>query len=351
MEQMKDKLTGRRSTIKEVAKAAGVSFKTVARVANNESAVSPETRDIVLKAMKALNYSPNISARQLRSKRSFLVALAVGTPDNAAAAAMYLANALPGVTRRCNELGYHLLMEEVAPGGEMRAVTRLEHLHVDGVIVLPPLSLDEVFVSAIRAKRLRHVLVSSNRHDGTAPVVQIDETRAAYDMTGFLVQLGHRKIGFISGGKRYASERRYAGYIDALRVAGIERRRDLEIAGSFTFRSGEVAAQKLFEIEDPPTAIFAGNDEAALGVMLAAARAGVKVPDQLSIAGFDDAPSASVIWPQLTTVRQPLAAMTAKAVDLLADDAAYKVSGVITLDFEIIERGSTGRAPQNKRKS
>lgn len=341
---MTQKTKEQRPTIKEVAKAAGVSFKTVARVANNEAAVSKETRAAVRKAMKSLNYTPNVSARQLRSNRSYLICLADSVPisaGTASAAAMYLARAQPGATRRCNELGYNIIMTEVTPENEGRVVVRLKQLNIDGVIVLPPLSLRDSFVAELREKKIRHVLISSDKGGGFAPTVAIDDKRGAYEMTNYLIKLGHRKIGFVTGSSLHASLLRHAGFIDALRDAGIERRLDLEMAGDFTFRSGEEGGQRLLDNPDPPTAIFASNDEMALGVMLAAARAGIKVPDQLSIVGYDDAPSATVVWPQLTTVRQPLPEMTAKAVDLLVNEAMYREAGTIMLDFTIIERGSS----------
>lgn len=348
---MRNTDSSRRPTIKEVAQLAGVSFKTVARVANNEPCVSEETRGAVLKTMKQLGYSPNVSARQLRSNRSFLIALAssVAADPSTTASAMYLAGAQPGAVRRCREVGYHLAMEEVSFGAEAAAVKRLEQLRVDGVIVLPPLSQDFAFIKALQSKGQRYVLIASDKYDQSAPMVSIDDRKGSYEMTKLLIKLGHRKIAYISGGEIFASKLRYNGFLDALRDAGISRRAEYEALGDFTFRIGEVCGRKLLSLADRPTAILTGNDEMALGVMVAAARLGFNVPDDLSVAGYDDALFSTIVWPQLTTVRQPLVAMTAKAVDILLDDDLYKASPDVVLDFSIVKRGSTAKPPVSRR--
>ena len=145
----------RRPTIKEVAKLAGVSFKTVARVVNNEPSVTAERREAVRKAMAMLNYAPNVSARQLASKRSYLMALLFGGGglDNFARAQM-------GAIRRCREAGYHLIVEEAPPGSETEVATRLFNSRVDGVVVLPPLSFHPPMLEALRERGLRHALIT-----------------------------------------------------------------------------------------------------------------------------------------------------------------------------------------------
>lgn len=337
-----------RPTIKEVAQIAGVSFKTVARVANNEPLVSEKTRLAVQQAMESLGYSPNVTARQLRSNRSYLLALLTGAPadQKSSSAAMYLARAQPGAARRCTELGYNLIFVEISKENVEETVQRLDKLRIDGVIVLPPLSLRADLVAALDAHKLQHVLISSGLANG-CPMIGTDEVGGAYAMTKYLTGLGHRDIAFISGGDRYASNRRFAGYLKALEDAGIPRRKAFEREGDFTYRGGEECARKLLTLKNRPSAIFAGNDETALGVMVAAARLGIHVPEELSVVGYDDAPTAMAIWPQLTTVRQPLPEMTSKAVDVLVHADLYKSTGKTELGFEIIERGSAGKPPKS----
>ena len=327
----------RRPTIKEVAKLAGVSFKTVARVVNNEPSVTAERREAVRKAMAMLNYAPNVSARQLASKRSYLMALLFGGGglDNFARAQM-------GAIRRCREAGYHLIVEEAPPGSETEVATRLFNSRVDGVVVLPPLSFHPPMLEALRERGLRHALISPDGGDPVASSVGLDDKLAAEQMTARLIGLGHRDIGFISGGERRASRYRRIGYRAALEKAGIPLRPELEAEGDFSFRSGEAAARLLLGGAVRPTAIFAANDGMALGVMVAAARLGLRVPEDLSVAGFDDMPYAKLVWPELTTVRRPLREMASTAVDLLLEPEGDQPPRHVLLDFEIIERGSTG---------
>lgn len=336
-----------RPTIKEVARVAGVSFKTVARVANNEPLVSEKTRMAVQQAMDSLGYSPNVTARQLRSNRSYLLALLTGAPADlkSSSAAMYLARAQPGAARRCTEIGYNLIFIEVPVGHEEETAQRLDKLRIDGVIVLPPLSLNADLLAALDAHKLQHVLISSDKED-TGPVIGTDEPGGAYAITKHLIDLGHKDIAFISGGNRYASNRRFEGYLQALKDAGIPRRKAYEREGDFTYRSGEVCARKLLTLKHRPTAIFAGNDETALGVMFAAARLGFHVPEDLSVVGYDDAPTAMAIWPQLTTVRQPLPEMTSKAVDILVNQDLYRHTSRLEMGFVVIERESAGKPPK-----
>lgn len=325
----------RRPTIKEVAKLAGVSFKTVARVVNNEASVGPERRQAVQKAMTMLNYAPNISARQLAGNRSYLMALLfdIGL-DN-------FARAQTGAIRRCREAGYQLIVEEVPAGSETEVASRLHNSRVDGVIVLPPLSFHPPLLAALRERGLRYVLITPDAGDPAAPSVGLDDRLAAEQMTALLIGLGHREVGFISGGRHLASTYRRVGYRTALERAGLAWRPELEAEGDFTFRSGEAAARQLLGQAVRPTAIFAANDGMALGVMAAAARLGIQVPEDLSVAGFDDMPYARLVWPELTTIRRPLREMAVAAVDLLLAPEDDKPPEHLIVDFKLIERGST----------
>jgi LacI family transcriptional regulator len=174
----------------------------------------------------------------------------------------------------------------------------------------------------------------------------MDDTRAAHEMTAHLIGLGHTDIGFIKGHPDHgASHLRYEGYVAAMTEHGHVVRADRVEQGWFSFRSGFEAAERLLTGEDRPTAVFASNDDMALGVMAVANRLRLEVPEVLSVAGFDDTPGARVVWPQLTTVRQPIQAMAAAAADLLLSGAA-RVEGEAPpsrlLDFELVVRESTG---------
>jgi LacI family transcriptional regulator len=176
----------------------------------------------------------------------------------------------------------------------------------------------------------------------------MDDYRAAYDMTVYLLGLGHRQIGFVRGHPDHGvSPRRYGGFAAAMADHGCVIDPDLVRQGYFTFQSGFAAAESLLSHSKRPTAIFAASDDMALGVMSVAARMGLTIPADLSVVGFDDNPAAKVVWPQLTTVRQPIAEMAAAAADLLISGdakAALEAGQPLSrmLDFEIILRQSCG---------
>lgn len=329
----------RRATIMEVARLAGVSFKTVSRVVNNEPSVKPEKRQAVFSAMKMLDYTPNISARQLASNRSYLLALLFDTPAD------HVLRAQAGAISRCREAGYHLVVEEVPSGFETEITNRLQSLRVDGVIITPPLSHRSAIRRALRERGLPFVLLAPEEHDPQAPSVGMDDEAAAFDMTRLLIGLGHRDIGFIGVPSRPAAQRRRTGFMRAMTEARLAVRPEFECDGDFHFLSGQRAGRHLLGLAHPPTAIFAANDNMALGLMAAAALRGVRVPGDLSVAGFDDSASASVVFPQLTTVRQPLPEMTAAAVDLLLKRHAPPEPVRLILPFEVIVRGSTAAGP------
>jgi LacI family transcriptional regulator len=172
----------------------------------------------------------------------------------------------------------------------------------------------------------------------------MDDTLAAEELTNLLISLGHRHIAFIEGDQA-ASDRRRAGYERALKAHRIAVDPALVVPGTFEFESGVAAAHKLFALPEPPTAIFAANDDMALGALTAAQRLGIAVPHDVAIAGFDDSQTATLVWPELTTVRQPLKEMAMAAVEMLLSDAARIEPGqpapVRVLPHEVIVRGST----------
>jgi LacI family transcriptional regulator len=176
----------------------------------------------------------------------------------------------------------------------------------------------------------------------------MDDRRAAREMTRLLIEAGHHEVGFIKGHPDHgASELRYQGYVDALEEHGLELRPERVVQGYFSFRSGLEAAEQLLSAPRRPSAIFASNDDMALGVIAVAGRVGVSVPQELSVVGFDDTPGAQIVWPQLTTVRQPIEEMAAAAADLLisgqAGSAGARTAPVPSrlLEFEIVVRDST----------
>ena len=330
-------------TINEVAAQAGVSIKTVSRVLNREPNVREDTREKVLAVAAALDYRPNISARSLAGSRSYLLGVFYDNPSPS-----YISNIQFGAIAGCRDAGYHLIVEPIdsladAVGAQVRAT--LSTLRLDGVILTPPVCDNPDVLSALEAHGVPYVRVAPDGDEGRAAFVHMDDRQAAYDMTAYLIGLGHRQVAFVKGHPDHgASHLRYEGYAAALADHGLGLREDYVRQGWFSFRSGFEAAQALFDLTERPTAVFASNDDMALGVMAVANRLGLSIPGDVSIAGFDDTPGAKVVWPQLTTVRQPIAEMAQAAVSILIGaDARHGADVAVSrlLDFDLVIRDST----------
>ena len=346
-------------TIYDVAAKAGVSIKTVSRVMNNEPNVRPAMRDRVLAAAGALGYSPNLSARSLAGSRSFVIAVFVDaalTIDHwrSERGADYLSRIQLGATLQCREAGYHLLVELIdheGPRVRQEVAALLAALKPDGVILTPPSSDNAVVLELLDKAGTPYVRVGPERAEGLGPRVHMDDVAAAREMTEHLAKLGHRRIGFIVGEPRYgASQARRDGYLDAMKGLGLPVADGWVRQGDFTFQSGLDQAKALLALPDRPTAIFASNDDMALGCMAAIAEAGLMTPGDVSVAGVDDSPSARFSRPQLTTVRQPVAEMASVAAKLLIGQARSGAAAERPVDellpFELIHRASTAPPPR-----
>jgi LacI family transcriptional regulator len=329
-------------TITDVARQAGVSIKTVSRVVNKEPTVHPDTRARVQEAVDALNYRPQLSARSLAGAKSFLIGLLYYDPS-----AAFVAGVQRGATLGCRAAGRHLVVESLQENGaDVRAQIEamLAALRPDGMILTPPLCDNPVILETLRASRTPCVLISPEDGGHGMASVRMDDALAAEELTNLLISLGHAHIAFIEGDQS-ASRRRRDGYERALKAHRIDVDPALVVAGSFDFESGAAAASRLFSRATPPTAIFAANDDMALGALSEAQRRGIAVPHDVAIVGFDDSRAATLVWPELTTVRQPLAEMAQAAVALLLSGEARLDAGrpapVRVLPHEVIVRGST----------
>ena len=337
-----NKRAGSSPTIIDVAQRAGVSIKTVSRVMNKEPTVHADTRARVQEAVTALNYRPQLSARSLAGARSFLIGLLYYDPS-----AAFVAGVQRGATLGCREAGRHLVVESLQQDGvdvQSQIESMLAALRPDGMILTPPLCDNPAILETLRASRTPCVLISPAGDGHGMPLVRMDDALAAEELTNLLISLGHTAIAFIEGDQS-ASVRRRQGYERALKAHRIAVDPGLVMQGAFDFESGVDAAQKLFALPAPPTAIFAANDDMALGALTAAQRLGIAVPHDVAIAGFDDSRAASLVWPALTTVRQPLAEMAMAAVAMLLSGEVKLDPGqpapVRVLPHEVIVRGST----------
>lgn len=305
-----------KSTITDVAKKAGVSMKTVSRVLNKEPNVAEKTRERVLEVAKELRYSPNIAARGLASSKSYLLALLYDNPSP-----NYIANIQKGAIDACRDNGYHLVVEPINMSKINVGVAvdlLLERLPVDGIILTPPLCDDEDVLKILKRLKIPYIPVAPAEESEHLSFVKMDDVQAAYEMTEFLIRQGHRKIGFIAGHPEHsATKLRYQGFVKAMNAVGLKVRDEWVVEGDFSFKSGVDAAETLLGLSECPTAIFASNDDMAAGVVSVASRLGVSVPDDLSVGGFDDTPLAKILYPQLTTIQQPIYEMGHRAANLL----------------------------------
>ena len=337
-----NKRAGAPPTIIDVARKAGVSIKTVSRVMNKEPTVHADTRARVQEAVAALNYRPQLSARSLAGAKSFLIGLLYYDPS-----AAFVGGVQQGATLGCREAGRHLVVESLQENGvdvHAQIESMLAALRPDGMILTPPLCDNPLILETLRAHRTPCVLISPAEEGHGMARVLMDDTLAAEELTNLLISLGHTAIAFIEG-DQFASERRRRGYERALKAHRIPADPKLVVAGTFDFDSGVAAAQQLFALPKPPTAIFAANDDMALGALTAAQRLGIAVPHDVAIVGFDDSRAATLVWPELTTVRQPLAEMAMAAVDMLLSGAVHaepvQPAPMRVLPHEVIVRGST----------
>lgn len=305
-------------TIEDIAKSAGVSIKTVSRVFNNAPNVRQQKRDLVLGVARDLGFRPNISARQLASKRSFVISHFHDNPNKD-----YLSEIYDGMRRACSEQGYYAVAEKLEPQKGSYRNAFLEYLQlyeVDGVILSPPVSDDNGVIREIQKLGIPHVLISPGKKKKGSINVFINEKDAGRSITDFLIQRGHKKLAFISGlDSHAASLEREAGFWEAIATSGIPKKNALRLPGDFSMQSGFTAFEKLTKKAPDVTGIFAANDEMAVGTIVAALRAGKKVPGELSVVGFDDSPFARSMWPTITSLAQPIDEMALLSTQKLID--------------------------------
>lgn len=335
-----------RSRIEDVAAAAGVSMKTVSRVLNNEPNVREEMRQRVMRAVEKLQYRPNLSARSLAGQRSYVVALVYNNPSR-----NYLMEIQNGMLEACRDNHYNLVLAPVGTQKQRKTddlKVVFEHFAPDGVVLIPPLTDDSAVLDFLEEHEVPFACIAPKRPQGRIGVM-MDETAAVLELMAELIAQGHRRIGHIKGPPAHgACQWRFKGYQDALRKAGIAFDAGLVVQGAFSFESGIEAGNQLLDLATPPTAIFAANDDMAAGVIRAACRRGLVVPDDVSVCGFDDTPIARHIYPALTTVRQPTSEMGRLAtLELLANMRSRNAGTMVQVEHEVLFREST-QSPQDR---
>jgi LacI family transcriptional regulator len=333
------------ATALDVARLAGVSPMTVSRVINGEKNVRAATREAVLAAVRELSYAPNLAAKSLASAEQPRVGLPFTNPS-----AAYLSEFLVGVLDEIGRVGAQLVLVRCESGNalaERLAVRRLVAGKVSGLLLSSPLCDSPDVRAEAAAARIPIVAVGAGRLHGDVSCIRIDERKAAYDMTRRIIELGHRRIGFIAGHpKQAASAERQEGFEAALRELAPDAKFTVA-QGYFSYQSGLLAAERLLSGKARPSAIFASNDDMAAAVVSVAHRSGLDVPRDITVVGFDDTAIATTLWPELTTVRQPIGEMAVAAVGLLMKEIRARKDHVraaptdIVMAHTLIERQSS----------
>jgi LacI family transcriptional regulator len=327
---------------------------TVSRVVNGTGFVSPATRATVQTAIRELGFLPDVAARTLglaRVERIERLALLHGDPR-----AFSLSGLLIGALEESSRGGVEIVPRRVEFGAPdaWRTARNLVEDRVAGALLIPPLGDCATLVDALHAAGVPVVAIAAGKAPPSAMSIGINEFGAAYELTQHLLALGHRRIGFIRGDPtRSASEERWRGFAAALRDASIDTRHVHTEQGFCTYSSGLEAAKRLLNSSPAPTAIFASNDAMAAAVISVANRRGLHVPRALTVVGFEDGSSAGTVWPELTTIHQPVSQMAAEAVKMLVRAIRSDASGVQLgrarhlMDHSLVVRASSAVPPQS----
>ncbi len=333
------------ATIKDVARLAGCSIKTVSRVINGEPHVTDDLRNRVQAAVRSSGYAPNILARRLVQKKSYMVCILMYPGFYQPASAIFSTIMDIGYDE-----DYDILVQPYFPSNS-RSRNKLVDLsaerRIDGFVTTPPCDADDFVADLLTTYKVPLVQINPFNRAEAVPFVAGDDYQGAYALTEYLISLGHRRIAFLMGPRNMRStfDRSY-GYRAALDRHQIPFEEQLISNSEFTFDGGYTATRLLLGQELRPTAIFAGNDEAAYGALFAAQEQGVRVPGQLSVCGYDDLAFSKNIWPGLTTVHQPVEEIVEIATRLLIAilKGEQPARRQVVVPPQLVIRGSSGPA-------
>ena len=331
-------------TINDVARLAGVSKRTVSRVINNSPMVGEKSRKKVAQIIADLEYKPNPQARGLAASRSYLIGMIYDNPDP-----FFIESVMRGISSVCLDNGYELVVhpcEYEAGALADNVINFISRAKIDGIVIPPPLSENDELAAALDEAMVPFVRLAAVSMDEPHRMVVSDERAGAKNMTEYLISRGHRRIGYISGprGLKSTQQRRH-GFYDAMKQHDLEVDQEIVMRGDYSFDSGVRAGTELMNLKQLPTAVFASNDQMAIGAIHAFRVKGLMVPDDISVAGFDDSEVASQIIPGLTSIRRPVRRMATQAtlkliarIDGRDEDAEQKC----VLAPELVLRDSVG---------
>ncbi len=328
------------ATMKDVARLAGVSTSTVSHVVNNTRFVSDEIRERILKAVAELNYSPSALARSLKLNQTRTLGMIVTTSNNP-----FFAEVVAGVERICYQRGYTLVLcnTEGDPERLSHSLEVLLQKRIDGLLLMCTEARSASAEVFERHPAVPIVVMDWGPLNTKADRIQDNSALGGYLATRHLIEHGHQKIGLITGPlDKLPAQSRLDGYRRALAEADLLFREDYVVTGDFKFTGGINGMHQLLALAEPPTAVFAGNDVSAVGVYQALYRAGLRVPQDISVIGYDDIELSQYLTPPLTTIHQPKEDLCKQAVDVLLEriHGADDQPRLITLEPTLVQRES-----------
>jgi LacI family transcriptional regulator len=301
-------------TIYDVAREANVSMATVSRVVNGNPNVKPSTRKKVLEAIERLGYRPNAVARGLASKKTTTVGVII--PD---ISSIFFAELARGIEDIATMYKYNIILSNSDQNKEkeLHLLNTMLAKQVDGILFMGG-NITEEHVNEFQKSPVPIVLAATIEPNNTIPSVNIDYEQASFEAVTYLVEKGNKRVAYVTGPTDDPiNQKKLAGYRRALETHGIAYDEELVIEGDNSYDSGIEAYEKIAELAKKPTAVFAGTDEMALGIIHSAQDHGVRIPDQLEVVGFDNTRLATMVRPRLTTVVQPMYDIGAVAMRLL----------------------------------
>lgn len=334
-------------TMMDIARMAGVSKKTVSRVVNAPNTVKEKTRLEIQRIIKETGFVPNPQAQALAFRRSTLVGLVNDNPSP-----QYTVNIQRGVLQGLRDTQFQLVLQPCDrsdPDYREKILSFVQRQNPFGLIFVPSISEDDALMAELRERQQHFVRIASIDTEDRHKQIKTDDAEGGRLAARHLAQLGHTRIAHIQGPQTFMSaHERRKGFLEGLHEYGVELAPDMIIEGGYNFDSGVHCATKLLLSKDRPTAIFAGNDEMAVGVYTAARKAGLRIPEDLSVVGFDDTPIVSRIWPAMTSVRSPIREVGLKAAELLLNTRGLEpgatVEGPPPISMQLIIRESTANA-------
>ena len=327
---------------------------TVSRVLNNGPNVRAEIRDRVQRAVEMLDYKVNIQARNLAGGATRQIALVHASDLDSEPNSYYHSGLELGALRACADKGFQLVthtVNQTLASAEHNILSLIDEGRCDGIILTPPFSDNVDLITLVQKRACPVVCISGGpnvRH--IAASVGIDDKAAGFEITQHLIDLGHRKFGYIRGLSGHLSaEERFDGFAAALKSANIAPDEVLVEPGNFTFHSGIEGAQRMLNRSDRPTALICANDDMAAGALLAIHKMALRIPQDISVTGFDDSPVSEIVWPPLTTIHQPIKQIGQRAVELIIEALKGGMGKTAvqhhTISFRLVHRDSSAPPP------